>query len=116
MRLGDLLAIDRDLRLRGPGVVAEHERARKGPRLAAEILHVIGIRPDHDARLLLEFPAHRGLGRLPCLNEAREGRHPADRPVHLPAEQRAIVIVSNEDDDRRIRPREVINIVDVAAK
>src|SRR5690606_1785168 len=70
-RLGDLLVLEGELAgLRRPGAVAEHERAREGPGLAA---HVLDLGDGH-AHLLGDLAGDGVLEALAGLDEAGEHR------------------------------------------
>jgi len=109
--LGDLITVHGNGRVVGPGVVAEHQGAREGPRLTAQVPEVIGSGGEHDTGLLLHLPPHGRLGRLPRRHEARQRREPAVGPAGLPTEQRAVLSITHQDDDRRIGAREVVGAV-----
>src|SRR5207253_10643404 len=76
---------------------ADHQLARKRPRLAAEVVHVL----DLDARLLEHLAPHGLLEGLARLDEA--GEHAVERPVEpgAPGEQHAVAVLDEHDHCRR---------------
>jgi len=63
----------------GRGVIAQHELAREGPGLAAEIDQ--GPEFDGHVRLFGHLTQNGVLGRLPSFDETRERREPTWRPL-----------------------------------
>ena len=85
-----------DLRRQRLGVAADHQRGGEGPGLA----RMIGDAADRDAGLLLHLAPHRLLDRLARLQESGERGIHAGREARLPAEQAALAVDRQHDDDR----------------
>ena len=92
--IADLHPIDLDLAAGVFGEEAEHQLAREGPGLTAEITE----RADADGYLLADLPVHCGFHRLARLDKTGEGAvHPlleARRP-----RQQQLFAAGDEDDD-----------------
>src|SRR3989442_2223182 len=97
-----LLRIDLDLAARVGGDEADHELAREGPVLAADVRDVRHV----DSDLFLHLARHGALERLTVVDEAGDERIAVRRPDGLPREQHAVA-VTDDDDDGRMQVRVV---------
>src|SRR5262249_22777097 len=102
-RVLELLGVHLDLAARVGGDEADHQLAREGPVLAADIGDVLHV----DADLFLHLARHAALERLAVVDEAGDERVAARRPDGLSREQHAVA-VAHDDDDRRVQVRVVL--------
>ena len=108
-RLGDLAVVERELFIRvTEGVEADHQRARKGPGLAAQITHVA----DGQADLLADLADDTDLKRLAGLDEPCQQREHPLGPHRLAGQHRTVAAVMNKADHRGVDARKLLVTAD----
>src|SRR5258708_3195799 len=104
-RVLQLRAIDRDVRVGGARVAADHQRHRKRPGLRAEVLHLAA----DDAGLLQGLAPRGFFDTFARLDEAREARpHVGDEAAGTP--EQAALAVDRQHDDDRVGAREMLGL------
>ena len=102
-RVLQLIAVDDDVAARIAGDEPDHELARKGPVLAADVRDVLHV----DADLFLHLARHAALERLAVVDEAGHERVAAGRKGRLAREQHPVA-VAHEHDHARMQVRVVL--------
>ncbi|CCI53738.1 hypothetical protein BN13_460004 [Nostocoides jenkinsii Ben 74] len=104
MGLRNLVIVDAQLRVVGPGLEPEHERGGERPRLIAQITDLTTSHPH-----FLEHLARHGHRQgLAWFYETSQHRQPPRRPTRVPCQKQAVVRVQDRHDHRRVSPWEVL--------
>src|SRR5712691_1713786 len=97
-RVLQLLAVDGDLAARVLRDEADHELAREGPVLAADVLDLLHVHAD----FFLHLAGDGALQRFAVVDEPGDERVAPGRPDGLAGQQHALA-VANEHDDARVQ-------------